>query len=95
MTASNTWECFQKCVGKRITGVLCSPGHGAAGTTKWLILDDGTALVIGVNGSYWLEYGDAVRRVVSAELTRLQRVQADLADAMQADGLLPSRETRP
>lgn len=85
MSASNTWDCFRECVGRKIVGVLRV--QDGERNLKLLIFDDGTGLTLNDNGAYWREASDTVAKFVGREKARLQELHDDLREALEADGL--------
>lgn len=86
MSASNTWDCFRECVGRKIVGVLRYYRRGDE--TRLLIFDDGTGLSLHYNGSYWRENAAEVRGYVDRRLEEVRRGKEDLEEALRADGVL-------
>lgn len=90
MAASNTKDCFRECIGKRVKGVLfdAMPVGRAdlARGTKSLIFDDGTALTIGSNGSFWVEGVEEVRRAIQVQRAALEATKAAISEVLVAAG---------
>lgn len=90
MVASNTRDCFRSCVGKRVTGVLFDAlpprRQDLSRGTKTLIFDDGTALTMASNGSFWVELPSDVRQAIDERQKALEGVQAEICEVLVAAG---------
>ena len=86
MTGSNTKDCFREFIGQRVKGVLFDAlpaGRGClAAGTKSLIFDDGRALTIADNGSFWIDGPLEVDRAISKTKTDLENAQKELAGVL-------------
>lgn len=88
MSAANTWDCFRETLGRRIVAVVKTSRHtGESRTLRWLVFDDGSALVLCDNGTYWRASVDETQTVMAAERLRLKQCVEELGDALKADGL--------
>lgn len=90
MVASNTKDCFRHCVGKRVTGVLFDAlpvnCRDLSVGNKTLIFEDGTALTISSNGSFWVELPSDVRQAIEVRQGELEAVQTEIMDVLIAAG---------
>jgi hypothetical protein len=90
MVASNTKDCFRECIGKRVKGVLFDAmpiGRlDLARGTKSLIFDDGTALTIGGNGSFWIDGVEEVNRAILIRRKELEDTKAEISEVLIAAG---------
>jgi hypothetical protein len=90
MTASNTFDCFRECVGKRVVGVLRDAmppcRRDIAAGTKTLVFDDGTGLTIASNGSYWTERKDEIDRAIRIRREELEANHRDIQDVLDLAG---------
>lgn len=91
MVASNTDECFELCIGKRVTGFLRDAP--TLTSSRSLVLEDGTALSFSNNGSFWIEPKEKVRNAVQYLQDRLRSTQDQLKKAIELAGKIPE-ETR-
>jgi len=89
MTAANTRGCFRALVGRKVTGVIFNAFSANEHASAALILDDGRALVVLDNGSYWLEAPAEVKRAVDRRVEELRQVETELAEAVAAMGAAP------
>jgi hypothetical protein len=95
MAASNTRECFTECVGQKIRGVLFDAlpiGRADLARDKVsLVLNDGTALTIGVSSAggflvWWNDSAEEVSRAIAKEKTRLEDTTARLGELLTMAG---------
>lgn len=88
--ASNTFDCFRECVGKRVVGVMrdaMPPSRrDLAAGTKTLVFDDGSGLTITSHGTFWLEVAADIQRAVDQRRDELKRTQADIQDVLLLAG---------
>ena len=80
--ASNSKDCFREFLGKKFVGILfdtmpISDARLASGN-KTLIFEDGRALTLSDNGSYWIESEKEVARAVNKTKSELVGRIADL-----------------
>jgi hypothetical protein len=93
MTASNTRDCFRVCIGKRVVGVLFDalpvgrPDLNQG--NKSLIFDDGTALTVNTNGSFWIDLPSDVRQAIAELEKRLNEAKAAISETLATAGALP------
>lgn len=90
MATSNTKEVFREAVGKKIVG-LYSECREIAGEIIVLVLDDGTGLAFGRNGSHWTVTREEVRNRARQRQAELENVQRDLRDVMALEGMAAGR----
>lgn len=90
MSASNTRDCFREFVGQRLVGLLfdAMPAHrrDLRAGNHHLIFEDGRALTIAPNGSYWIESADDVARAIQAKKNELEQVSAEIREVISAAG---------
>lgn len=90
MAASNTKDCFRECIGKKVVGVLFDalPLNRAdlSGGNKTLLFDDGSALTIASNGSFWQESPTDVERAIEGKQSELAALSRDLRDVIELAG---------
>ena len=88
--ASNTRGCFTEFVGHRLLGVLFDgPGLGSQHAdlhVTSLVFQDGRALTLCSNGSYWIDTAEDVRAATTAVAQRLEQTQSELADVLALAG---------
>lgn len=94
MAASNTHECFEEFLGQRLIGLLFDalPANRAdlRSGNRHLIFEDGRALTLSDNGSYWIDSAKDVRRAIETRKKELDRNGTEieavlaLAEAMPA-----------
>lgn len=93
MTASNTRECFKDCIGKKVVGVLFDAlpwdRDELSKGSKTLLFDDGTALTIAANGTFWIDLPGEVRRAISKRLIMLDDIKKEISEVLSAAGALP------
>lgn len=94
MTTSNTFDCFSEFVGQKVVGVLFNAlprsRRDIASGTKALIFEDGRALVIAFNGSYWVENEREVRSAINLRKRALEAGNREIEQVLEAAGALDS-----
>lgn len=75
-------------VTKRVIGVYFENGGESAGEVCVLVLDDGTGIAFGGNGSHWTVSADDVARRAASRREELQQAQADLEEVLRLEAVL-------
>jgi len=92
MCPSNSRECWESTISKRIVGVLMGAlpinDAGIAGRCKSLIFDDGTALTVCNNGSFWTERAEDVKRAIERKHKELAAIDVEMHSTLAAAGAL-------
>lgn len=90
MSASNTKDCFREFVGHRIKGVLFDalPWNRVdlSAGSKALIFEDGRALVIHLNGTYYIATVEEVQRAIRSSKTLLETNERQLKEVLKLAG---------
>ena len=102
MPASNTRDCFREFVGQKLVGLMfdampMSRADLKAGNAH-LIFEDGRALTLSNNGSYWIDSADDVIRALEANKRRLEQLQRETSEVIVASGLVgavSNQESKP
>lgn len=91
MTVSNTNECFETFFGQELRGVLYGElplgSPAIAARCKSLIFEDGRALTICTNGSFWVEHKTDVDMALRNLQMRLAKTQGELREALKLAGI--------
>ena len=89
--ASNTNDCFREFIGQKVVGVLFDalPINGKHHSSKALIFEDGRALTIYANGSFWVDSKEDVERAIAQKAEQIKRLQAEHAEVLVLAGRLP------
>lgn len=90
MPASNTRACFSEFVGQKVVGVLFDAlppnRRDIAAGTKALIFEDGRALLIASNGSYWIESSKDVEWAVEERQRDLRATEEEIRGVLELAG---------
>lgn len=84
--ASNTHDCFREFVGQRLTGLLFNAlpvnRMDIAGGTRSMIFEDGRALTMASNGSYWIDSAEEVQRAVARKQRELETIEREIREVL-------------
>jgi hypothetical protein len=86
MTTSNTYDCFREFVGQRLIGLLFdalpSNRHDLRRGNRHLIFEDGRALTLSNNGTYWIDSAEDVRAAVARKKGELSTTEGEIRDVL-------------
>lgn len=102
MPPANTRDCFREFVGQRLIGLMfdalpMSRADLRQGNVH-LIFEDGRALTLKRNGSYWIDSAGDVKRALLVNKSRLEQLQRETLEVIAASGLVgvaSNQETGP
>jgi len=84
MPASNTVECFEHFIGRRVEGVLVEPEN------KILVFDNGEGLNFHTpHGTWWIVSKRDVERKIDKHRDQLERTQKRLIGVLKLAGVEP------
>lgn len=90
MPAANTRECFNEFIGQRLVGMLFDAlplnRPDLSSGNRSMVFEDGRALTLADNGSYWIDTADEVQRAIRAKQKQLDATAREIADVLKLAG---------
>jgi hypothetical protein len=77
---SNTNDCFREFIGQRVKGVILTAEN------RMLVFEDGRALTVHHNGSYWVSNAVDVSFALAERRRHLQTVEREIRDLLTLAG---------